>query len=173
MTVFEVHETWKCHLLNTWTISQTVSDVKIHTSSHTLNNRAIAYFNSNKSLLFCETLFCYCATEFQPTTIYFAICLWQLCQGPKINMKNLNWRIVNGPFISVWLHNVPLGVLKTQCKHMMKKLALCEKNLWLSHPSFYVGCEIIWVDCLLKVMYIFRWDGQRCASFLWYFSFYK
>ncbi|KAL6567449.1 hypothetical protein OROGR_001117 [Orobanche gracilis] len=30
-------------------------------------------------------------------------------QGPKYGMKSLNWRKVDGPFVSVWLHNVPWG----------------------------------------------------------------
>ncbi|XP_027332102.1 sphingosine kinase 1-like isoform X2 [Abrus precatorius] len=34
-------------------------------------------------------------------------------QGPEINLENLNWRVINGPFISVWLHNVPWGAEDT------------------------------------------------------------
>lgn len=30
-------------------------------------------------------------------------------QGPDVDLKNLNWRVINGPFISIWLHNVPWG----------------------------------------------------------------
>ncbi|CDO99625.1 unnamed protein product [Coffea canephora] len=30
-------------------------------------------------------------------------------QGADIDMKNLNWRKVDGPFVSIWLHNVPWG----------------------------------------------------------------
>jgi len=33
--------------------------------------------------------------------------------GPEINLENLNWRVINGPFISVWLHNVPWGAEDT------------------------------------------------------------
>ncbi|XP_017434185.1 sphingosine kinase 1 isoform X2 [Vigna angularis] len=33
--------------------------------------------------------------------------------GPEINVENLNWRVINGPFISVWLHNVPWGAEDT------------------------------------------------------------
>lgn len=40
--------------------------------------------------------------------------LQRLCyQGPEINLENLNWRVINGPFISVWLHNVPWGAEDT------------------------------------------------------------
>lgn len=40
--------------------------------------------------------------------------LQTLCyQGPEINLENLNWRVINGPFISVWLHNVPWGAEDT------------------------------------------------------------
>ncbi|KAL5096595.1 hypothetical protein RYX36_000922 [Vicia faba] len=34
-------------------------------------------------------------------------------QGPEINLENMNWRVINGPFISVWLHNVPWGAEDT------------------------------------------------------------
>ncbi|XP_028795382.1 sphingosine kinase 1 isoform X2 [Neltuma alba] len=30
-------------------------------------------------------------------------------RGPDINLENLNWRAIDGPFVSVWLHNVPWG----------------------------------------------------------------
>ncbi|KAJ6377092.1 hypothetical protein OIU76_026123 [Salix suchowensis] len=30
-------------------------------------------------------------------------------QGPDVDLTNLEWRTINGPFISVWLHNVPWG----------------------------------------------------------------
>ncbi|KAJ7946907.1 Sphingosine kinase 1 [Quillaja saponaria] len=34
-------------------------------------------------------------------------------QGPHINLENLNWKAINGPFISIWLHNVPWGAEDT------------------------------------------------------------
>ncbi|CAJ1961544.1 unnamed protein product [Sphenostylis stenocarpa] len=38
----------------------------------------------------------------------------RLCYlGPEINVENLNWRVIHGPFISVWLHNVPWGAEET------------------------------------------------------------
>ncbi|KAK7302698.1 hypothetical protein RJT34_13594 [Clitoria ternatea] len=40
--------------------------------------------------------------------------LQSLCyEGPEINLENLNWRVINGPFISIWLHNVPWGAEDT------------------------------------------------------------
>ncbi|KAK3189825.1 hypothetical protein Dsin_029386 [Dipteronia sinensis] len=30
-------------------------------------------------------------------------------QAPDVDLENLAWRTINGPFISVWLHNVPWG----------------------------------------------------------------
>ncbi|KAI4299290.1 hypothetical protein L6164_032762 [Bauhinia variegata] len=30
-------------------------------------------------------------------------------QGPDVNLEDLNWRVINGPLVSVWLHNVPWG----------------------------------------------------------------
>lgn len=30
-------------------------------------------------------------------------------QGSDIDLKNLEWRKIEGPFISIWLHNVPWG----------------------------------------------------------------
>ncbi|KAJ9563095.1 hypothetical protein OSB04_008255 [Centaurea solstitialis] len=34
-------------------------------------------------------------------------------QGPKVDLESLNWRKLNGPFVSVWLHNVPWGAENT------------------------------------------------------------
>ncbi|XP_038883381.1 sphingosine kinase 1 isoform X1 [Benincasa hispida] len=34
-------------------------------------------------------------------------------EGPNINLKDLDWRKFDGPFISVWLHNVPWGAENT------------------------------------------------------------
>nr|XP_043623875.1 sphingosine kinase 2-like isoform X2 [Erigeron canadensis] len=34
-------------------------------------------------------------------------------QGPKDDFQSSNWRKLNGPFISVWLHNVPWGAENT------------------------------------------------------------
>ncbi|KAK7252198.1 hypothetical protein RIF29_35987 [Crotalaria pallida] len=40
--------------------------------------------------------------------------LQSLCyQGPEVKLEDLSWRVINGPFISVWLHNVPWGAEKT------------------------------------------------------------
>ncbi|XP_044497285.1 sphingosine kinase 1 isoform X2 [Mangifera indica] len=30
-------------------------------------------------------------------------------QGTDVSLENLGWRTINGPFVSVWLHNVPWG----------------------------------------------------------------
>ncbi|XP_021895121.1 sphingosine kinase 2-like, partial [Carica papaya] len=30
-------------------------------------------------------------------------------QGADINLENLGWRTISGPFISIWIHNVPWG----------------------------------------------------------------
>ncbi|XP_051125379.1 sphingosine kinase 1-like [Andrographis paniculata] len=30
-------------------------------------------------------------------------------EGPKFDLKSLNWRKIDGPFVSIWLHNVPWG----------------------------------------------------------------
>ncbi|XP_028097028.1 sphingosine kinase 1-like isoform X1 [Camellia sinensis] len=35
-------------------------------------------------------------------------------QGPRDDSENLNWRKINGPFVSVWLHNVPWGAENTK-----------------------------------------------------------
>lgn len=29
--------------------------------------------------------------------------------GPTVELENLNWRKMDGPFVSVWLHNVTWG----------------------------------------------------------------
>ncbi|KAF8391407.1 hypothetical protein HHK36_023711 [Tetracentron sinense] len=35
-------------------------------------------------------------------------------QGPEVFLENLEWRNINGPFVSVWLHNVPWGTEDTK-----------------------------------------------------------
>lgn len=30
-------------------------------------------------------------------------------QGPNVELDKLDWRTINGPFVSIWLHNVPWG----------------------------------------------------------------
>ena len=30
-------------------------------------------------------------------------------QGPNIELEKLQWRTIDGPFVSIWLHNVPWG----------------------------------------------------------------
>ena len=34
-------------------------------------------------------------------------------QGPDTNLEDREWREINGPFVSVWLHNVPWGAENT------------------------------------------------------------
>lgn len=34
-------------------------------------------------------------------------------QGPKVELATLSWRKINGPFISIWLHNVPWAAENT------------------------------------------------------------
>lgn len=34
-------------------------------------------------------------------------------QGPDTKLEDLDWREMNGPFVSVWLHNVPWGAENT------------------------------------------------------------
>lgn len=46
-------------------------------------------------------------------------------QGPEINLENMNWRVINGPFISVWLHNVPWGAEDTMAAPDAK-VSFCE-----------------------------------------------
>lgn len=59
--------------------------------------------------------------------------LQRLCYpGPKINLENLNWRVINGPFISVWLHNVPWGAENTKAAPDAK-VGFMHNNLCLYH----------------------------------------
>lgn len=30
-------------------------------------------------------------------------------QGPHVKLEELSWRAIDGPFVSIWLHNVPWG----------------------------------------------------------------
>ncbi|KAG8385621.1 hypothetical protein BUALT_Bualt03G0064100 [Buddleja alternifolia] len=64
-------------------------------------------------------------------------------QGPKVDIMSLNWRKIDGPFVSVWLHNVPWGG---------------ESTMAAPDAEFSDGClDLIMIkDCpklsLLKVM---------------------
>lgn len=34
-------------------------------------------------------------------------------QGPDIDLEKMEWRTIRGPFVSIWLHNVPWGAEDT------------------------------------------------------------
>ncbi|EEF49800.1 D-erythro-sphingosine kinase, putative [Ricinus communis] len=52
-------------------------------------------------------------------------------QGPDVNLVNLDWRIISGPFVSIWLHNVPWGG-----EDVMSWLHLiCKVLRWLFGPD--------------------------------------
>lgn len=58
------------------------------------------------------------------------------CQGPAINLENLSWRVLNRPFVSVWLHNVPWGAENTKAAPDAKVGFLCQ-NLCLNFLTLY------------------------------------
>lgn len=49
-------------------------------------------------------------------------------QGPEIDLENQSWRVLNGPFISVWLHNVAWGAENTKAAPDAK-VSLMHKKL--------------------------------------------
>lgn len=87
-------------------------------------------------------------------------------QGPKVDIKSLNWRKIDGPFASVWLHNVPWGSEDTKaapdaevytlqfsmifccnftasvyCFRIIRKLKCTE--LWVMTPSLFVNYSAV------------------------------
>ncbi|KAF7803540.1 sphingosine kinase 1-like isoform X1 [Senna tora] len=61
-------------------------------------------------------------------------------QGTDINLENLNWRVINGPFISIWLHNVPWGGENTMAAPDAKVVLR-----WLPGLDYYQGLPKITV----------------------------
>lgn len=41
-------------------------------------------------------------------------------QGPDSDLHIMDWRTINGPFVSVWLHNVPWGSENTMAAPQAK-----------------------------------------------------
>ena len=66
--------------------------------------------------------------------------LQKLCyQGPEVNLEHLKWRVINGPFISVWLHNVPWGAEDTMAAPDAKVGFVCSSVLFLSHTLCFLN----------------------------------
>ncbi|KAJ8761584.1 hypothetical protein K2173_004360 [Erythroxylum novogranatense] len=49
------------------------------------------------------------AVTCDPSRLEQPVQIQQGYQGADIDLLNLDWRIINGPFVSIWLHNVPWG----------------------------------------------------------------
>ncbi|KAK4787440.1 hypothetical protein SAY86_011273 [Trapa natans] len=62
-------------------------------------------------------------------------------QGPNIKLEELSWRTIDGPFISIWLHNVPWGSESAMAAPNAKVGCPEQKNL---HADF-LYCDIKWV----------------------------
>lgn len=67
-------------------------------------------------------------------------------QGPNINLKELNWRKIDGPFISVWLHNVPWGAENTLAAPDAK-VCLFYKDNNMIEPSNLIYCAWLPASC--------------------------
>ena len=66
-------------------------------------------------------------------------------QGPEIDLENLSWRVLNGPFISVWLHNVPWGAENTKAAPDAE-VGCMRKSSSVYHCSlilFHLTCDVI------------------------------
>ncbi|RVX08568.1 Sphingosine kinase 1 [Vitis vinifera] len=69
-------------------------------------------------------------------------------QGPNIELEKLQWRTIDGPFVSIWLHNVPWGGEDTlaapDAKVPLKKMKQFQNNVEsgiASREKIYVcGC---------------------------------
>ncbi|RVW46293.1 Sphingosine kinase 1 [Vitis vinifera] len=71
-----------------------------------------------------------------------------LTKGPNIELEKLQWRTIDGPFVSIWLHNVPWGGEDTlaapDAKVPLKKMKQFQNNVEsgiASREKIYVcGC---------------------------------
>lgn len=63
-------------------------------------------------------------------------------QGPDVELSNLQWRTINGPFVSVWLHNVPWGSEGTMAAPDAKVSLFC--------PTFGIHYLVKYVASLLS-----------------------
>lgn len=63
-------------------------------------------------------------------------------RGPDVNLMNMNWRTIEGPFVSVWLHNVPWGTKDTMAapdaKVGLSCIPLMIHNLVMNFFSFFL-----------------------------------
>lgn len=55
-------------------------------------------------------------------------------EGPDVNLMNLEWRTINGPFVSIWLQNVPWGSEDSMAAPDAKVGISC--NIFGMHKSF-------------------------------------
>jgi sphingosine kinase len=65
-------------------------------------------------------------------------------QGPKFDLQNANWRKLNGPFVSVWLHNVPWGAENTLAAPDAKVIYSFYGSI--ENMKLFTDCEIYLVE---------------------------
>lgn len=61
-------------------------------------------------------------------------------QGPDVDLTNLEWRTINGPFISVWLHNVPWGGEGTMAAPDAKVCLYCACHVMHNVIACFPSC---------------------------------
>ena len=75
-------------------------------------------------------------------------------QGPDVDLTNLEWRTINGPFISVWLHNVPWGGDNTMAAPDAKVCLSCACNSML-HLLFSTSFSLSYIINQHTIIHVF------------------
>lgn len=63
-------------------------------------------------------------------------------QGPDIGLESLSWRKISGPFVSVWLHNVPWGGEDTMAAPDAKVVFLSCNIICIRCFYYHIYCDV-------------------------------
>lgn len=88
-------------------------------------------------------------------------------QGPDVSLEDLGWRTINGPFISVWLHNVPWGGEDTLAAPDAKVSLFCQFGFASPFPfssPFFCGLLFVFAINALGASSRFNPDLVMCTG---------
>lgn len=75
-------------------------------------------------------------------------------QGPNIELEKLEWRTIVGPFVSIWLHNVPWGAENTMAAPDAKVgFLLWFKIHYLCHSLFPLKSQFLLTSELVNMTF--------------------
>lgn len=70
-------------------------------------------------------------------------------QGPNIDLENLEWRSISGPFVSIWLHNVPWGGEETMAAPDAKVKVICSQHEFI---SLFLSPFLVLLCCKISIL---------------------